>query len=202
MNLGFERGTKITIKLRPDSREFSSENEVEKVIKKFSQFISYPIKLNGQVLNNLQAIWYRDKKEVTTDEYERFFEQIASTKVPYKFHLHYSTDVPLAIKALIYIPSTHGERFGGMNQEKQEIHLYSRKVLIKSQCQELLPNYLRFVKGVVDCEDLPLNISRENYQDSSLMHKLRNVLTRRILKLLEDESRKDADRYNKWFSDF
>lgn len=86
--------------------------------------------------------------------------------------------------------------------ESSDMHLYSRKVLIKSKCQELLPNYLRFVKGVVDCEDLPLNISRENYQDSSLMSKLRNVLTRRILKALEDESKKDADKYNKWFNEF
>ena len=112
MNTKFDRGTRITIKLRPDSREFAAENEVEKVIKKFSQFISYPIKLNGQVLNSLQAIWYRDKKEVTIDEYERFYEQNANTKIPYKYLLHYSTDVPLAIKALIYIPSTHQEKFG------------------------------------------------------------------------------------------
>lgn len=115
--------------------------------------------------------------------------------------LHYSTDVPLAIKALIYIPSSHNERFGMMT-ESNDIHLYSRKVLIKSKCGELLPNYLRFVKGVVDCEDLPLNISRETYQDSSLMQKLRNVLTRRILKQLEDESKRDADKYNKWFQEF
>ena len=196
--MGFERGTKITLKLRPDSREFSTETEIEKIIKKFSQFISYPIKLNGQVLNNLQAIWYRDKREVTTDEYERFFEQLANTKIPYKYLLHYSTDVPLAIKALIYIPSSHNERYGMMT-ESSDVHLYSRKVLIKSKCAELLPNYLRFVKGVVDCEDLPLNISRETYQGSSLMQKLRNVLTRRILKLLEDESKRDADKYNKWF---
>lgn len=187
--------------MQADSREFSTETEVEKIIKKFSQFITYPIKLNGQVLNNLQAIWYRDKREVTSDEYERFYEQIANTKIPYKYSLHYSTDVPLGIKALIYVPSTHNDRYG-MNQESQDIHLYSRKVLIKSKCSELLPYYLRFIKGVVDCEDLPLNISRENYQDSSLMSKLRNVLTRRVLKLLEDESKKDAEKYNKWFNEF
>lgn len=157
--------------------------------------------MNGQVLNNLQAIWFRDKREVTTDEYERFFEQIANTKVPYKYLLHYSTDVPLSIKALIYVPSTHQERFGMMT-ESCDLNLYSRKVLIKAKCQELLPNYLRFVKGVVDCEDLPLNISRENYQDSTLMQKLRNVLTRRVLKMLEDESKRDAEKYNKWFSEF
>lgn len=80
--------------------------------------------------------------------------------------------------------------------------MYSRKILIKPKCQELLPSYLRFVKGVVDCEDLPLNISREGYQDSSLMNKLRNVLTRRVLKLIDDESKKDKEKYNKWFGDF
>ena len=89
-----------------------------------------------------------------------------------------------------------------MQTEASEVNLYSRKVLIKPKCQELLPSYLRFVKGVVDCEDLPLNISRENYQDSSLISKLRNVLTRRVLKLLDDESKKDPQTYNKWYSDF
>jgi TNF receptor-associated protein 1 len=121
--------------------------------------------------------------------------------VPYKFKLHYSTDVPLGIKALLYIPSTHSEKFG-MQSESVDVNLYSRKILIKAKAGELFPHYLRFVKGVVDCEDLPLNISRENYQDSSLMSKLRNVLTRRTLKLLEDESKKDPEKYNKWFNDF
>jgi HSP90 family molecular chaperone len=73
-NLDFERGTRVTIKLRADCRQFSQEHEVEKIINKFSQFISYPIRLNGQQLNSLQAIWYREKREVTADEYERFYE--------------------------------------------------------------------------------------------------------------------------------
>ena len=135
------------------------------------------------------------------DEYERFYEQIANTKIPYKFKLHYSTDVPLAIKSLLYVPSHHNERIG-MPSDQMDVHLYSRKVLIKSKCQELLPNYLRFIKGVVDCEDLPLNISRETYQDSSLITKLRNVITRRVLKQLEDESKKDPATYNQWYSNF
>lgn len=90
----------------------------------------------------------------------------------------------------------------GMMQEQMNIHLYCRKVLIKENCTELLPNYLRFVKGVIDCEDLPLNISRETYQDSSLIMKLRNVVTRRVLKILEDEIKRDAVKYDKWFSEF
>jgi TNF receptor-associated protein 1 len=138
---------------------------------------------------------------VTLDEYERFYEKLANTKIPYKYMIHYSTDVPLAIKAILYIPSNHSEKMG-FNNEKSEMHLYCRKVLIKEHSFELLPNYMRFVKGVVDCEDLPLNISREGYQDTSLIMKLKNVLTRRVLKLLDDEAKKDADKYNKWFKDF
>jgi len=89
-----------------------------------------------------------------------------------------------------------------MNSEAQKMDLYSRKVLIKESCKELIPNYLRFVKGIVDCEDLPLNISRETYQDSNLVAKLRNVVTRRILKFLEDEMKRDPDTYEKWFEEF
>jgi HSP90 family molecular chaperone len=83
-----------------------------------------------------------------------------------------------------------------------KMHLYSRKVLIKENCQQLIPSYLRFVKGIVDCEDLPLNISRETYQDSSLIAKLRNVVTRRVLKFIEDEMKRDPVAYDKWFNDF
>jgi HSP90 family molecular chaperone len=89
-----------------------------------------------------------------------------------------------------------------MMQEQAETHLYSRKVLIKEKCKDLLPHYLRFVKGVVDCEDLPLNISRENYQDSSLIKKLSNVLTRRVLKQIDDEAKRDPEKYMKWYNDF
>ena len=104
-HIDFERGTKIVLHLRNNCTQFCKEAEVEKVVKKYSIFNKYPISLNGRNLSNLTAIWYRDKKEVTTDEYQNFWEQFADTKIPYKYKLHYSTDVPLAIKALIYIPS-------------------------------------------------------------------------------------------------
>jgi len=89
-----------------------------------------------------------------------------------------------------------------MMQEPTDIHLYSRKVLIKEKCKELLPHYMRFIKGVVDCEDLPLNISRENYQDSNLIKKLSNVLTRRALKMIDDEAKRDPEKYKKWYMEF
>jgi len=90
----------------------------------------------------------------------------------------------------------------GTQQEVMDVHLYSRKVLIKENCQELLPQYLRFVKGVIDCEDLPLNISRETYQDSSLIGRLRSVMTRRVIKMLEDESKANPEKYGEWYDKF
>jgi len=149
----------------------------------------------------MQAGWYRDKREVSDDEYEKFYESIAKTKIPYKYRLHYSTDVPLAIKSVLFFPSTSNEKYS-MTPEQSAVHLYCWKVLIKQNCQELLPSYFRFVKGVVDCEDLPLNISRENYQDSSLISKLKNVITWRLIKALEDELKLDEEKYNNWYAEF
>lgn len=89
-----------------------------------------------------------------------------------------------------------------MNMEDFDLNLYSRKVLIKAKARELLPNYLRFVKGVVDCEDIPLNISREHYQDNALMTRLRNLLTKRVLRLLDEEARKNPEVYLSWYNEF
>jgi TNF receptor-associated protein 1 len=201
-NCDFKRGTKVVIHLKPDCRDFVKPAELQKIIKKYSNFISYSIKLNGEIVNNLQAIWYRDRKDVTEEEYQKFFEVVSNnTKVPFKYLLHFSSDVPLEIKALLYFPGASFEKYG-VQEENTGLALYSKKILIKQKCTELLPNYLRFVKGVVDCSDIPLSISRENYQDSSLIFKLKTLITKRIIKKLDDESNKDPENYAKWYDDF
>jgi len=134
-NLNFERGTKIILRLNKEASDFSRSSEVEKIIRKYSIFNKYPINLNGDSLSNLTAIWYRDKREVTQDEYEQFYEHLSDSKIPYKFKLHYVADVPLSIKALFYVPSTHAENMQMQGtQEKLKLHLYSKKVLIKENC--------------------------------------------------------------------
>jgi HSP90 family molecular chaperone len=200
-NCDFNRGTKVIIHLKPECREFAKPGEIQKIITKHSNFISYSIKLNGEVVNNLQAIWYREKKDVTLDEYQRFYEVVANQKLPYKYVIHFKSDLPLEIKALLYLPGTSNEKFG-QQEESSGLSLYSRKVLIKPKCQELLPGYLRMVKGVVDCSDIPLSISRETYQDSSLIFKLKTVITKRVLKRLEDESATDPENYDKFYEEF
>jgi TNF receptor-associated protein 1 len=116
-DLDFERGTKIVLQLRKDAIQYCRETEIEKIIKKYSIFNKYPINLNGNLVNNLSAIWYREKREVTEDEYEQFYEHLANTKIPYKYKLHYSSDVPLAIKAIFYIPSHHAEKMEMLQEE-------------------------------------------------------------------------------------
>eukprot|EP01017_Pseudomicrothorax_dubius_P030664 TRINITY_DN3846_c0_g1_i1.p1 TRINITY_DN3846_c0_g1~~TRINITY_DN3846_c0_g1_i1.p1 ORF type:complete len:735 (-),score=231.71 TRINITY_DN3846_c0_g1_i1:157-2361(-) len=200
-NLDFSRGTRIVIHLRPDSLNFCKREEVQKVIQRYSNFINYPIHLNGEKINLIGAVWTRDRKEVTDEEYKAFWEYISNSKVPYKYKIHYTADVPLQIKALLFIPSTHAEKFG-MMQEESEVSLYSRKVLIKRNAKELMPHYLRFVKGVVDCEDIPLNISRESYQDSALIARLKAVISKRVLRLLEEEASRNEESYLAWYADF
>lgn len=167
----FSRGTKIIIQLKPETAEFCSQAEVKKIVQRYSNFLNFPIVIDGDRFNLVEAIWARSKSDISEEEYTKFWEYISNSKIEYKYKLHYSTDAPLSIKALLFTPTTHQEKYG-MSAEEMEVSLYARKVLIKPKCKELFPNYLRFLKGVVDCEDLPLNISRENYQDTGLIRKL------------------------------
>lgn len=201
-NIDFKRGTKVIIHLKNECRDFTRGSEIQKIIKKYSNFISYSIKVNGEVINSVQAIWYREKKDITAEEYQKFFELISSnSKSAYKYLMHFSSDVPLDVKALLYIPGMSMERFG-MSDDSVGLSLYSKKILIKPKCQELLPHYFRFVKGVVDCSDIPLSISRESYQDSSLIYRLKVLITKRIIKKLEEEITKDPQAYNSWYEEF
>lgn len=157
--------------------------------------------MNGENVEMEKALWSRDKRDLKDEDYVKLFSQITNGNKEYYTKIHYSAEVPLSIKSILYIPKDHMERFG-IGHEKVELSLYSKKVLIKKECKELLPHYLRFVKGVVDCEDIPLNISRENYQDSSLINKIKVVLTNRILKHLKEEAEKNPLEYNKWYKNF
>lgn len=201
-NNTFSRGTKIIIHLKPECRDFARGSEIIKIAKKHSNFISYGIKVNGEKINDVQAIWYRNKKDISKEEYQRFYEAVNSgSKLPFKYLLHFASDTPLDIKSIIFIPSTNSEKFG-MADDNQGLSLYSKKILIKPKCQELLPRYLRFVRGIIDCSDIPLSISRESYQDSNLIFKLKTVITKRILKKLEEEMKNNSEEYDSWYEDF
>ncbi|KAF9401163.1 TNF receptor-associated protein 1, mitochondrial [Mortierella sp. AD011] len=193
-------GTKIVITLRDDCKDFAKEGTIEKIIKKYSNFVDYPVLLNNKKINAVQPLWTKDKSEITEQDHIQFYRHVAGAWDNPQFKLVYKTDSPLAISSLLYVPQRHMEILG-MQREEPGVSLYSRKVMIQAKSKALLPEWLRFVKGVVDCEDLPLNVSRELLQDQSLS-KLRQVLTGRIVKWLESESKSDPKAYNAFFEEF
>ena len=196
-------GTTIVIHLKDaDTKaKFADTWQVDKIIRKYSNFVGSPIFLNNEKINTIDALWTRDKASITAEEHKEFYRFIGHAWDDPQFNLHYTTDAPLSIRALLYIPSMHTE-FTGMGRMQPGVSLYSRKVLIQPKSKQLLPEWLRFVRGVVDSEDVPLNISRELLQDSALIGRLRAVLTSRIIKWMNEESKRDSEKYNVFFKDF
>jgi len=192
-------GTKIVIELRDDCKQFASKIEVDSIIKKYSNFVGFPIYLNGGKVNTVEPLWTKEKNSVTTEQHKEFYRFIANAWDEPQFTLHYKTDAPITISSILYVPERHMEIIG--QRQEPGVSLYSRKVLIQPKSKGLLPDWLRFVKGVIDSEDIPLNVSRELLQDN-ILSRLRTVMTSRVIKWLESESKRDVKRYNDFFLDF
>lgn len=198
---GERRGTRIEISLKDEYKDFAKKDRIEEIIKKYSTFVQFPVKVEGEVLNTVQAIWLKNKNDVTEEEYKEFYKFQANAFDDPRFWLHFSADAPLEINALLFAPTENMEGFG-FGRMEPGVSLYCRKVLIDSEPKNLLPDWLRFVRGVVDSADLPLNISRESMQDSSLIQKLNKVITKRFLKLLEEKAKKEPEVYNDFWGKF
>ncbi|MBA4138787.1 MAG: molecular chaperone HtpG, partial [Opitutus sp.] len=195
------RGAKIVIELKDECAEFAKEWRLKEILTRYSSFVGFPITLNGNKLTNVQALWLRSKAEIKDEEYAEFYKFIGHTSDTPRYRLHFSADAPLAINALLFVPQDNTEKLGFARLEPS-VALYCRKVLIDQAPKDILPEWLRFLKGVVDSEDLPLNISRETMQDKALLDKLSKVITKRFLKLLEEESAQRADAYQEFYAQF
>ncbi len=193
-----ERGTKIVLQLR--DTEFAQAHSVESIIKRYSNFVPFPIELNGNVVNTVQALWTKNKSEVTDADYEEFYKYIGHDTEAPLYRLHFNADAPLSIRALLFAPPKNFELLA-MTRGESEVYLYCKKVLIQQRAKGLMPEWLRFLRGVVDSEDLPLNISRETMQDTALMRKLNEVLTKRVLKWLDEEAKADPEKYDRFFQE-
>ncbi|MCH2615545.1 MAG: molecular chaperone HtpG [Opitutales bacterium] len=198
---GQRRGTKIVVLLNEDDKQFASDSNIKEIVKRYSSFVQFPIKLNGDVVHTIAALWLRNKSEIKDEEYTEFYKFQANAWDEPRYRLHFSADAPLAINALLFVPQENPER-AGLGRVAPGVALYCRKVLIDSKKDELLPEWMRFTKGVVDCEDLPLNISRETMQDKSLLQKLGKVITKRFLKFLAEEAKKRPEQYQEFFDKF
>lgn len=198
---GERRGTKIVVRLKDEDKEFSNADRVKEVLTHYSSFVQFPIKLNGEQVNTVQPIWMRSKNEITDEEYTEFYKFQADAFDEPMYKLHFSSDAPLEINSLIFVPKENPESWG-FGKVDPGVSLYCKKILIDTKPEGLLPDWLRFLKGVVDSADLPLNISRETMQDSALAKKIGQVITGRFIKFLEEESGKDAEKYEEFYNKF
>lgn len=198
---GLHRGTKIIIELKDDAHEYGQKFTLERIIKQYSTFIPFPVKVEGKKVNTVEAIWTRSKSEISDEEYTEFYKFIGNAMDEPMYRLHFAADAPLAINALLFVPQENFETMG-MGRLEPGVNLYCQKVLIDQHSENILPEWLRFVKGVVDSEDLPLNISRQSLQDNALVMKLRKVITKRFLKHLAEQSKNDSEKYQKFWKTF
>jgi molecular chaperone HtpG len=195
------RGVRIVLHLNEKSADFAEEYKVKGLITRYSNFVGFPILLDGKRINEVEALWLKNKSEITDEEYKAFYQFAGKAFDEPTYRLHFSADAPIAINALIFVPGENPEKMG-FGKVDAGVALYCKKVLIDPEPRGLLPEWLRFVKGVVDSADLPLNISRETMQDSALVRKLNGVITKRIIKMFEKEASGDSDKYRAFYKKF
>ena len=195
------RGTKIVVHLRDDAIEFAEKYRIETVIKKYSNFVPFPIKLNGEQINKISAIWREPKTSVKKDQYNEFYKFLTNTSDEPISWMHFSADAPIQLNSLLFFPKINYETLG-FSPKEHGVNLFVKRVLIQTDNKDLLPQYFRFMKGVVDTEDLPLNISRETLQENTTVIKIRNLLVKRILSHLADMAKDEFDKYKEFWNEF
>ena len=198
---GQPRGVKIVMHLKEELGEYAEETRLKHLIERYSNFVGFPIILNGKRINEVEALWLKNKSEISEDEYKAFYQFAGKAFDAPAYRLHFSADAPIAINALVFAPSENPERMG-FGKVDGGVSLYSKKVLIDADPKGLLPDWMRFMKGVVDSADLPLNISRESMQDSALIRKLGAVISKRVIKMFEKEAEADPEKYRGFYKKF
>jgi molecular chaperone HtpG len=201
------RGTDVVLHLKEDEREFLDPWRLRAVVKQFSDFIEHPIVMEGgeegqeeETLNSRKALWLRSRQDVTPEEHEAFYQQISGDfEAPAKV-IHYAAEGALEFRALLYIPRRKSWELQ-FAEPKAGPRLYVNRVQIMDHCEALLPPYLRFVKGVVDCSDLPLNVSREILQQNPLLEKIQKSLVKNVFQALGDLRATDPALYASVFGE-
>lgn len=196
-----DRGSKLVLHLKEDCREYAGEARIKHLIQTYSNFVGFPILLNGTRVNEVEALWLKNKSEVTDEQYKAFYQFACKAWDEPSYRLHFSADAPLEIHALLFAPGENPERMG-FTKAEPAVALYCRKVLIDPSPKDLLPEWMRFMKGVVDSSDIPLNISRETMQDSALIRKLGSVISKRVIRMFEKEAEADPEKYRGFYRKF
>jgi len=199
-------GTSVTLHLKPGDPEdgladYTQAPALRETVKKFSDFVAYPIRLGAETLNSMKAIWIRPKDEVTEDEYREFYKHISRDWTDPLEHLSIHIEGGLEARALLYIPAKAPFDLWH-DAGRTGVQLYVRRVFIMDNCKELLPSWLRFVRGVVACDDLSLNVSREILQQNRQIQVIRRHLVRRLTGALKEMKDERLEQYRTFWGEF
>ncbi len=182
------RGTDVTLHFKPDAREFLEPDRIRTVVRRWSDFVAFPVLLAGERINRASALWSRPPKEVKDEEYADFYKHVSGDWENPLARVHFSSDAPMQFHALLFLPT---RRTFDMEtpQGRGGVRLYSRRVLVLEDARDVLPRYLRFLRGVVESDDLDLNVSREMLQKTPQAEALRRQIAKRVLKRLAEVAR-------------
>ncbi|MFF7359481.1 molecular chaperone HtpG [Streptomyces sp. NPDC008125] len=199
-------GTSVTVHLRPADEEdalhdFADEWKIREIVKRYSDFISFPIRMGDDTLNSMKALWARPRSEVTDEEYREFYQHISHDWTEPLDIIQMRAEGTFEYEALLFIPARAPHDLF-QRDARHGIQLYVKRVFILDDSRDLLPGYLRFVKGVVDAADLSLNISREILQQDRHIQLIRRRLTKKVLSTIKDLMRKDSDKYRTFWREF
>ncbi|MCY4673168.1 MAG: molecular chaperone HtpG [Bacteroidetes bacterium] len=196
-----EHGTSIKLHLKEDAKDFATELRARSIIRKYSNFVDFPIILGSDQANTIKALWRKRKDDVTDEERNEFYKFLTGDYSEPIGHLHLQIEGLISFGALLFIPSQPPVSFF-QEENRRGLHLYCSGVFVRDDAQELLPDYLQFVKGIVDTDDLPLNVSREVTQNSRAAQRIRSTLTNKLFGLLKDWASENEELYDRFFSNF
>ena len=198
---GLERGTQIKLHLKEDLDEFTRPIRLKHILTEYSTFVPYPIRCDGEHVNDQKPIWVEPKSQVTDEQYKAFYGYLSKrTHEEPLWHLHLTSDSPFQFHSILFCPPTNFELMG-FGKDEHGLHLCAKRILVQNNCRELLPEYLRFVYGLVDSADLPLNVSRQALQDDTVFRKIRKVLVKRVLGHIEKFA-ETPEYYAKFYGQF
>ncbi|MET0594600.1 MAG: molecular chaperone HtpG [Polyangiaceae bacterium] len=194
-------GTEIVLHLKEDEREYLQTGRVREIIKKYSDFVQFPIYVDAELVNRSSAIWALPKSQVTDEQHTEFFRRItgSDTQTPL-LRVHTSVDAPVQFHALLYVPEK--APLDMFSKERRGLRLYAKRVLIVEDCDKLIPPYLRFLRGVVDSEDIPLNVSREMLQEDRNLSQIQTQLTKSVLRALAELATNEPEKYDRFWTEF
>ncbi|AOM42872.1 molecular chaperone HtpG [Xenorhabdus hominickii] len=210
-----ERGTEVTLHLREAESEFLNDWRLRSIIGKYSDHIALPVEIETQTkneeddsvtvtwekINKAQALWTRGKAEISDEEYQEFYKHISHDFTDSLIWSHNRVEGKQEYTSLLYIPSQAPWDMWNRDH-KHGLKLYVQRVFIMDEAEQFMPNYLRFVRGLIDSNDLPLNVSREILQDSTITRNLRSALTKRVLQMLDKLAKDDAEKYQSFWQQF